>query len=82
MGISRHELMLDALAGRLSRRRALEAIAGGSVAAGLAAAMARNGLAWDDGVKIVCGGVVLRTTCYPVADVDVQETEPRQHNNA
>ncbi len=37
----------DGLAGRLSRRRALEAIAGGSVAAGLAAAMARNGLAWD-----------------------------------
>ncbi|MBA3378394.1 MAG: cupin domain-containing protein, partial [Chloroflexia bacterium] len=45
----------DGLAGRLSRRRALEAIAGGSVAAGLAAAMARNGLAWDDATPAASG---------------------------
>ncbi|MDQ3657157.1 MAG: cupin domain-containing protein, partial [Chloroflexota bacterium] len=53
MGISGDEPMLDALAGRLSRRRALEALAGGGMAAGLAAALARTGIAWDDATPAV-----------------------------
>lgn len=53
MGIPANEPVLDTLASRLSRRRALEALAGGGVAAGLAAALARSGLAWDGATPTV-----------------------------